>query len=113
MAHVQRLAVVHRGDDVPGGAAIGHQIEGGEDAGDMERLEIGGGAGGAEAESFGRHAHDRQDCDRVHFHAADAVGDGVGVVAAEQVGHGEAVVEEAEVELSRFQRAADAAVIFG
>ena len=113
VAHVERLAVVHRGDDVPGGAAVGHQVEGGEDAGDVERLEIGGGEGGAEAEPLGGHAHDGQDGDRVHLHAADAVGDGVGVVAAEQVGHREAVVEEAEVEFPGLQRAADAAVILG
>ena len=113
VAHVQRLAVVHRGDDVPGGAAVGQQVEGGEDAGDVERLEIGGGEGGAEAEALGGHAHDGQDGDRVHLDAADAVGDGVGVVAAEQVGHGEAVVEEAEVELAGFQGAADAAVVLG
>ncbi len=103
MAHVQRFAVVHRGDDVPGGAAVGQQVEGGEDAGDVERLEIGGGEGGAETEAFGGHAHDGQDGDRVHFDAADAVGDGVGVVAAEQVGHGEAVVEESRGGICRLR----------
>ena len=79
----------------------------------MKRLEIRGAEGGAEAEAFGRHAHDGEDGDRVHLHAADAVGDGVGVIAAEQVGHGEAVVEEPEMEFAGFQRAADAAVILG
>ena len=53
-AHVERFAVVHGGDDIPGGAAACHQIERGEAAGDIERLEIGRRAGRGEAELFGR-----------------------------------------------------------
>jgi hypothetical protein len=34
--------------------------------------------------TFGGHAHDGEDGDRVHFDAADAVGHGVGVIAAEE-----------------------------
>ena len=45
--HVLGLVVVHRGDDVPGGAAPGHQVRGLEQARDVEGLVIGGGAGGA------------------------------------------------------------------
>ena len=44
------LAVVERGHDVPGRAPVAHQVERLEDAGDVEGLEIGGRAGGAEAE---------------------------------------------------------------
>src|SRR5262249_23737583 len=39
-AHVLSLAVVERGDDVPSGAAVRHQIECGEQARHMERLVI-------------------------------------------------------------------------
>ena len=113
VAHVVGLAVVHRGDDVPGGSAVCDEVEGGEDSGDVKGFKVGGGEGSAEAEAFGGHAHDGQDGDRVHLHAADAVGDGVGVVAAEEVGHGEAVVEEPEVEFAGFEGSADAAVVFG
>src|SRR4051794_15794482 len=77
----------------------------------MERLEIGRAEGGAEAEATGRHAHDGQDGDRVHLHATDAVGDRVGMVAAEQIRHREAIVEEAEMEFPGLQRPADAAII--
>ncbi len=113
MAHVEGFAVVHGGDDVPGGAAVGEEVERGEDAGDVERFEVCGGEGGAEAEAFGGHAHDREDGDGVHFDASYAVGDGMGVVAAEQVGHCQPVVEEAEVEFSGFEGPADAAIILG
>ncbi len=113
VAHVQRLAVVHRGDDVPGGAAVGHQVQRLEHARDVERLEVGGGAGRAETQPFGRHAHDGEDGDRVHLHAANAVGDGVRMVAAEAVRHRQAVVEEADMELSGLQHARDVPVVVG
>src|SRR5439155_425178 len=45
LAHVVGLAVIERGDDVPPRASAGHQVEGGEAAGDVERLVIGGRAG--------------------------------------------------------------------
>ena len=54
LAHVVGFAVVDRGDHVPGGAAAGHQVEGGEAARDVERFVIGGRAGRGEAELFGR-----------------------------------------------------------
>ena len=57
LAHVERLAVVDRGDDVPGRAAVRHQVERLEAPRDVERLEIGGRGGRGEAELFGRHAH--------------------------------------------------------
>ena len=56
-AHVLGLAVIERGDDVPGRAPVGHQIERGEQARDMERLVVAGGIGGAETQPLGRHAH--------------------------------------------------------
>jgi len=112
-AHVQRLAVIDRGDHVPGGSAAAHQVERGEHAGDVKRLVIGRGIGRAQAKPLGRHAHHRQDGDGVHLDAADAVLDGVGVVAAVAVGHRQPVVEEAEMKAPGFQDAADTAVVLG
>ena len=111
LAHVERLAVVERGDDVPGRAPAGHQVEGLEAPGDVERLEIGGRGGRAEAELFGRHAHAGQHHQRVHLHAADAVFDRVGVIVAVAVRHGEPVVEERHVEFAGFQDPADLLVV--
>ena len=113
VAHVQRLAVVHRRHDVPGGAAIGHQVQCLEHARDVERLEIGGGAGRAKPEPFGRHAHHREDGDRIHLHAADAVGDGVRMIAAVAVRHRQAIVEEADMELPGLQHAGDVTIVVG
>src|SRR5262249_50164077 len=112
-AHILRLAVVERGDHVPGGAAVRHQVERGEHARHMERLVVGGRIGGAEAKPLGRHAHHGEHRDGVELHAADAVRDRVGVVAAVHVGHRQAVVEEAEVEFALLQHAADVPVEVG
>ena len=109
-AHVLRFAVVERGDDVPGGAAARHQIEGGEHARHMERLVIAGRIGGAEAEALRRHAHHGEHGDGVELHAANAVLDGVRVIAAVHVRHRQPVVEEAEMKLALLQHAADVPV---
>ncbi len=113
VAHVQRLAVVQRGDDVPGGPPAGHQVERGEHAGDVERFVIGGGIGRGQTEPFRRHAHHGQDGHRVQLDAANAVGDGVRVIAAVTVRHRQTVVEEGDVEFAGFQGARDAAVVLG
>ena len=105
------LAVVERGDDVPGRAPIRHQIERREHARDVERLVVAGRIGRAEAEPLGRHAHDGEHGDGVELHAADAVRDRVRVVAPVHVGHRQAVVEEAEMELAVLQHAADMPVV--
>src|SRR5436190_21101154 len=86
-AHVVSFTVVERGDDVPGRASLGHQIERREQARDMERFVIACRIGCAEPKSLGRHAHDREHGDRVHFHAADAVANRMVVVAPVDVGH--------------------------
>ena len=113
MAHVRRLAVVQRGDDVPGAAALAHQVQRLEGAGDVEGLEIGGGRRAAEAEAPGRRRHHGQHHHGVELHAADTVLDGVVVVAAIAVGHREPVVEEAEVEFPGLQHPADLLVVVG
>jgi hypothetical protein len=82
-----------------------------EDAGDVEGLVIGGRIGRAEAELLGRVAHGAEDRDRVHLHHAHAVAHGLGVVAAQDVGHGEAVVEEGHVEAAILEDARDALVV--
>ena len=113
LAHVVGFAVVDRGHHVPGGAAVGHQIERGEAARDVERLVIGGRTGRGEAELGGDHAHRGQHHDRVHLHAADAVFDGVGVVVAVAVRHRQAVVEERHVEFAGFENPGDLLVVVG
>ena len=109
-AHVLRLAVVERGDDVPGGAAARHQIESGEHARHMKRLVIAGGISGAEPEPLRRHAHHGEHGDGVELHAANAMFDSMRVIAAIHVRHRQPVVEEAEMKLSFFQHAADVPV---
>ena len=110
-SHVVRFAVVHGGDHIPGGTAIGHQIEGGEAARHVERLVIGGRTGRGEPELFGDHAHRGQDHDRIHLHAADAIFDRVGVIVAVAVGHRQAIVEERHVEFSGFEDPGDLLVV--
>ena len=111
--HVERFAIVDRGHHVPGRAPVRHQIERGEAAGDVEGLEVGGRAGGGEAQLRGHRAHGHQHDQRVHLRGADAVFDGVGVVVAVAVGHGQAVVEERHVELAGFEDAGDFLVVVG
>ena len=53
VAEVLGLRIVERGDDVPGDAAAGHQVERREQARDMERLVVGRRVGRAEAEPGG------------------------------------------------------------
>ena len=113
VAHVKRLAVVHRCHDVPGGAAVGHQVQCLEHARDVERLVVGGGTGRTKTEPFGRHSHHGEDGDRVHFHTADAVGDGVRMIAAVAVRHRQAIVEEADMKLPGLQYAGDVPVVVG
>ena len=86
-AHVLRLAVVERGDDVPGRAPVGHQIERCEQARHVERLVVARRIGRTEAEPLGGHPHDREHGHRVHLHATDAVSHRVFVVAPVHVGH--------------------------
>jgi len=112
-AHVERLAVIQRGDHVPSRAAAGELIQRHEQARDMERFVVGGRAGGAESEPRGRHAHRHQAGDRVHLHAADAVLDGVHVIVAIAVRHRQAIIEESEMEFARLQHAPDFLIIVG
>ena len=112
-AHVAGLGIIEGGDDVPGGATAGQRIESGKLAGDMERLVVGGRVGDAEAQPLGRHADRGHAGEGVHLHAANAVGDGLLVVAGLELGHREAVVEKCEVKLAGFQRPADVAIKVG
>ena len=77
----------------------------------MERLVIARRISCAETEPLGRHPHDREHGHRVHFHAADAVADGVRVVMPVDVRHRKPVVEEAEVEFAFFEHPADMPVV--
>jgi hypothetical protein len=111
VAHVLGFAVIERGDDVPGRAPLGHQIERGEQARHMERLVIACGIGCAEPKSLGRHAHDREHSDRIHLHTADAVANRMTVLAPVDVGHGQPVVKEAEIELAMLEHPSNVAVV--
>ncbi len=110
-AEIRRLGIVQRGDDVPGRASAGQVIEGREHPRDVERLEIRGRAGRADAEAARRQPHGGDDRDRIELHGADAVRDRFAVVVAVDVRHGEAVVEERHVEFSGFQNAGDPLVV--
>ena len=111
LAHIVRLAVVQRGDDVPGRPPARHQVEGRKTPRDIERFEIGGRSGRAEPELFGGHAHAGQHHDRIHLHAADAVFDGMGVIVAVAVRHRQPVVEKRHMEFAGFQDPADLLVV--
>ena len=66
-----------------------------------------------EAKPLGGHAHHGEHRDSVHLHAADAVADRVLVVAPVDVGHGQAIIEEGEVELPMFEHLSDVPIIVG
>ena len=110
-AEVLRLRVVHRGDDVPRGPPAGQVVERGERAGDVERVVVRRGVGGADADPR-RGADDPAEHGRqVELDRAGAVADGVGDRVAVDAGHGEPVVEEHAVELRRLQRLRDVRVV--
>ena len=111
LSHVMGFAVIDRRDHIPGGAASGHQIEGGEPAGDIKRFVIGGGAGRCEAKLFSSHAHRGQDDKGIHLDAADAVFDGMGVVIAVAIRHGQPIVEKRHVEFSGFENPGDLLIV--
>ena len=109
-AHVGGFDVIERRDDVPGAAALGHQVEGLEGAGDVEGLVVGRRHRRAEAQPLRRHRHRHQAGHRVHLDAANAVLDRIAVVAAVVLGHAEAVIEERHLELALFQHPGDVGV---
>jgi hypothetical protein len=109
-AHVHGLAVVHRGDDIPRRPSVGHQVDRGKCAGHIEGLIVGGAARGPQAQPLGRHGHDHQHGHGIHLHAADAVLDRVAMVVAVAIGHGQPVIEEADVELAFLEHPADGGV---
>ena len=106
-AHVVGLAVIDGCHDVPGSAPIRHEVEGGEAAGHIEGFVIRGRTGRGEAELLGHGAHGHEHDQRVHLGGADAVLDGMGMIAAVTVGHGKAIIEERHVELASLQYARD------
>jgi hypothetical protein len=110
-AHVLSLAIVERGDDVPGRAALSHQVERGEQACHMERLVVAGGIRRTQAEPLGGHAHDREHRHCIHFHAADAMAHRMGVVVPIDIGHRQPVVEEPEVEFTFLEYPADVPIV--
>jgi hypothetical protein len=87
---VARRAGVTAGDHVPAGPAAGDELKGGEAAGDVERVVVGGGHGGDQAEVARADREGRQQRERLK--AVEVVRRGVG-------GDELAVDDEDEVEL--------------
>ena len=110
-AHVVRLSIIHRCPHVPRRAAAQHVIDGLEPAGDVEWFVIGGGGGGADAEAGGAEAHGHHGGDWVDLHHPHAIGDHFRRISAIDVRHGQAIVEECQLELALFEHLADALVI--
>src|ERR1700722_2164556 len=111
---VERFAVIHRGHDIPGGAAIRQVIDGAKLSREMIRLVIGGGARRTEPDMPRRRCEGAKNRDRIH-----ACGILVPVaysdllVIAESIGDREPVGKEDQVELSALQRARDLDIIIG
>jgi hypothetical protein len=111
VAEVRRLGIVERRHHVPRRAAPDHVVERREDAGDVEGLEVRRGVRAADAEVSRGEAHRGHERDEIHLDHADAVADRLAMVVLVAVGHGQAVVEERQVEAPGLQRARDALVV--
>ena len=105
--HVHRLAVVHRGNDVPRRTSFQHQIDSLEPPRQIERLVIGGGPGCPQPQPAGHHAHRHQHSQRIHLHAADAVLHRVSVIAAIHIRHCQPVIEKRRAGTALFQHLGD------
>jgi hypothetical protein len=110
-AEVFGFRAVERCHDVPGGAALKHQIHRREDACHVVRLVIGGGIGRAEAQPLCHHPHRHEDRAWVHLHRPHPGGDRLAVLAGIDVGQRQAVVEERHLDLPVLQRARNALVV--
>ena len=112
-AVVLRLAVVHRGDDVPGGAATGEVVERGEGPGDVERRVVRRRVRGAETDRAGGAGDQAEHDAQVELHRAGAPPHRLGDRPAVDAGHGEAVVEEHHVEAALFEDPPELLVVAG
>ena len=103
-AEVLCLAVVHRRHHVPRGAAAREVVERGERPGDVERRVIGRRVGGPEPDVPGGRRHDPEHDAQVQLHRAGTGADRLGDRPAVDAGHGQAVVEEHQVEAPVLER---------
>ena len=110
-AHIMRLTVVQRGDDIPGHAPAQHMIQRREDPGDVIGLVISGGVCGAQAEFFRGQPHGGEDGNEVQLHHPNAVAHRLGMVMAQYVRQGEPVIEEGHMEAGILQAAGNPLVI--
>ena len=94
LTEVGCLGVVERGDDIPRHPTGQEVIEGGEDAGNMKGLVVGGRVRAPQAEVPGGQSHGREDGDQVHLDHTNAVLDSSGEIVPIAVGHGEPIVAE-------------------
>src|SRR5262249_9885082 len=111
--HVLRFHVIHRGDYVPRGATLGHQVEGLEEARDMKGVIICGRVGGTHTEPYRAHCDRHETGNWVHLHAADAMRDRFGKASAMELRHAEPVIEESQLELTGLEHSADMGVVVG
>ena len=111
-AEIGRFRAVERGHDVPRSTALQHQIHRREQAGDVERLVIGGGVGHSEPEPLRHHPHRHQDGRGVHLDRAHPRGDRLGMMAGVEVGKRQAVIKKRHLDLAVLQGAGDALVVF-
>jgi hypothetical protein len=86
---------------------VRHQIERRENTRHVERLVVAGRIGRAEAKALSRHAHHSEHGDRVEFHTANAMANGMSVIAPVHIRHRQAIIEEAKMKLALLQHAAD------
>ena len=110
-AEVLGLAVVDRGHHVPGRAAAGEVVEGGEGPGHVEGRVVGRGVGRAQPDPRGRLRQHAQDHAEVEFDRSRAVAHRLGHRARVDAGHGESVVEEHQVEAALLELPSDLRVI--
>lgn len=108
---VLRLAVVDGGDHVPRRAAARQVVERGERARHVERLVVGGRVGGAQPDLRRGLRQHPENHTEVQLDRAGAVMHGLAYRSAVDAGHGQAVVEEHQVEATLFELAADLRVV--
>jgi hypothetical protein len=111
-AEIPRLAVVHRGHDVPGCATSGQVIDGLEFPCEMIRLVIGRRPCRTEPDMLRRRRQDAENRDRIHARGVlVSVPDSDLLVVAKSIGNRKPVGKEDQVELSALQRASDLDII--
>jgi hypothetical protein len=88
-------------------------IEGGEHAGNMKGLIVGGRIRAPQAKVPGGQSHGREDGDQVHLDDANAVPDSGSEIVPVAVRHGEPIIAERQMELALFEGPGNALKVGG